>query len=374
MKAIKVVHFGAGNIGRGLIVPLFFENEIDIVLVDKNLNLVNQINQKNKYNVKNLSDEILYKIENIKAIQIDENQLFNQLADADFITTSIGSNNLKYLIDKLTKHFLNSNKKQTIICFENGYKISSQFKKMFNSKITQNINFVDVVVDKIISNQNLNNNLNVKGENFFEVVFDQNNWPSSIDKLKKCIYTDNLDAYVNKKLILVNLLHSCLGYQGFNKKIIYTYQVQSNAEIMTLTNDIFKKLIIALNKEFKELSLLELNKYYQVSLKRIFDLNLRDNNERLTRNPILKLSSTERFALAYKLLKKHNFSVNDLLKIIAHVIIYNNLNDQQSQQLQEYINDTNKIEEFLKNNTLFENLDIKLIVKYIKELRHETQK
>lgn len=41
-----VIHFGAGNIGRGLIGHLSQLNDLQLVFVDLNKNLINQINSK----------------------------------------------------------------------------------------------------------------------------------------------------------------------------------------------------------------------------------------------------------------------------------------------------------------------------------------
>ena len=40
------VHFGAGNIGRGFIAPVLFENDYQVIFVDVNKELVNLINSE----------------------------------------------------------------------------------------------------------------------------------------------------------------------------------------------------------------------------------------------------------------------------------------------------------------------------------------
>lgn len=47
MKRINVLHFGAGNIGRGVILPIYQQNDFSIDLVELNQNTVNEL-QKQK--------------------------------------------------------------------------------------------------------------------------------------------------------------------------------------------------------------------------------------------------------------------------------------------------------------------------------------
>ena len=63
----KAVHFGAGNIGRGFIAPVLIENDFQVIFVDVDKNLVDHINTKKKYKIKNFDniDGTFLEIENI---------------------------------------------------------------------------------------------------------------------------------------------------------------------------------------------------------------------------------------------------------------------------------------------------------------------
>ena len=49
MKENMVVHFGAGALGRGLVVPLLSESGKQVVLAETNETLLTQFNQNNGY-------------------------------------------------------------------------------------------------------------------------------------------------------------------------------------------------------------------------------------------------------------------------------------------------------------------------------------
>ena len=48
---MKVVHFGAGNIGRGFIGKVLHDSGFQITFVDTNQSLIKQINQTNSYKI-----------------------------------------------------------------------------------------------------------------------------------------------------------------------------------------------------------------------------------------------------------------------------------------------------------------------------------
>lgn len=43
---MSIIHFGAGNIGRGLIYPWLRKYRDDIILIDNNQELVNELKEK----------------------------------------------------------------------------------------------------------------------------------------------------------------------------------------------------------------------------------------------------------------------------------------------------------------------------------------
>ena len=96
------VHFGAGNIGRGFIAPVLQNNNYEVIFVDVNKQLIEQINLLKEYKVSSISlnsSTDLF-VENISGLLLeDKDPLYEKIAQADLITTSVGPKFVKDIFD-----------------------------------------------------------------------------------------------------------------------------------------------------------------------------------------------------------------------------------------------------------------------------------
>jgi len=114
------VHFGAGNIGRGFIVPILQSNNYKVIFVDVNTDLIKQINDEGHYKVKSINIDGITKeeVEDIEAINLNDTEYLNKiLLKADIVTTSVGPKFVEGVYEKVAT--LNNKKHQIFIAFEN---------------------------------------------------------------------------------------------------------------------------------------------------------------------------------------------------------------------------------------------------------------
>lgn len=157
---MKLVHFGAGNIGRGAIPEIFLGIAKQIVFVDVNQSLVDQINQNDSYQILKTNP---LKIDHIEAVNIqDTDNLNSHLVDCDVISTSVGVTNLKYVAQALNKCD-NFKPHVQIVAFENNVRPTEELKKLTTT--TKDGVFVDAVIDRIVPNSN-NTGLDVLVEDY----------------------------------------------------------------------------------------------------------------------------------------------------------------------------------------------------------------
>ncbi len=93
----KVVVFGAGNIGRGLLGQIFVEGGYDVVFVEVNEAIVSALNQLSSYAIRIVGEapqELT--VSPVRAVDAaDVEKVADELADASMAGTAVGESNLR---------------------------------------------------------------------------------------------------------------------------------------------------------------------------------------------------------------------------------------------------------------------------------------
>ena len=121
----KIVHFGAGNIGRGFLGQLYFESGFETVFVDKDPQIVELLNKFHEYPLKIVNDisskEII--IKNIKAVNgLKTDKVAYEISDARLISTAVGVSSLPNIAGSIAQGLLkrwenrNFNPVNIIVC------------------------------------------------------------------------------------------------------------------------------------------------------------------------------------------------------------------------------------------------------------------
>ena len=311
------IHFGAGNIGRGFIAPILQENNYEVVFVDVNKELIEQINLFQGYKVSsislNSSSDIFVK--NISGLILDDKELvYEKLAQADLITTSVGPRFVKDIFNLISR--TKTEKTQTFIAFENMYRASST--NSIDSSLSKLI-LIDAVVDKIVPPQNTTS-LDVTVEKYGSIVLDENKNIKPLNESKIVSYR-NYEHEFYKKLWLLNGLHLQLAYFGLSRNIKYIHEILNNQEGLEFA----KKSINSLSKAYSLFSnsTEDLKDFKQTILDRFLLPEIKDEVFRIARNPEIKFSKDERFERPLRLLILANEEV-ETFKEVLNIIFENN--------------------------------------------------
>ena len=210
----KAVHFGAGNIGRGFIGLLLSQAGYHVSFVDVAAPLVDDINTLGKYNVQIFGEAEKTLVENVSAINSNENldALLDAIVEADIVTTAIGPNILKFIAPNiakgLTKRVATNKTPLNIIACENMVGGSTVLKNFVYQNLPDDvkpaveklIGFPDAAVDRIVPLQKNDEKLLVKVEPYAEWDVDSKGVVGDLPAIKGMTLVDNLGAYIERKL------------------------------------------------------------------------------------------------------------------------------------------------------------------------------
>ena len=355
----KAVHFGAGNIGRGFIAPVLIENDFQVIFVDVDKNLVDHINTKKKYKIKNFDniDGTFLEIENISAENFkNTNNLDKLLREANFISTSVGPQYIQNVYEVINK--IDYSHEVLFIGFENMYRASTTTKNKFitqNSKITP----LDAVVDKIIPPQD-NASLDVVVESFGSIILEDRKL-KPLKESNVVAYGDYEDEFL-KKLWLLNGLHLQLSYFGISNGLNYIHEIYSSNTLRYFPHIASRELSNAFNIFTK--NKYKVSSYVEDIHKRFSSPEIKDELTRVARNPQIKFSKNERFEKPLKILIENKKEI-DSFKTIFNLISENDYSNIDGFREFRY-NFENGPEEFFKNYWAINEKKLKLYIERLK--------
>ncbi|CAG8999496.1 MAG: Mannitol-1-phosphate 5-dehydrogenase [Candidatus Celerinatantimonas neptuna] len=347
---MKALHFGAGNIGRGFIGKLLSDTGFEVIFADVNQQLLDQINQQGRYIVNIVGDETRHEwVSGICAVNSSSEELLEKIAEVDLITTAVGPN----ILDKISPNIArglserfkrgNTNPLNIIAC-ENMIRATTHLKEQVKTYLTEQENqtldtqvgFIDSAVDRIVPPCLSDDPLAVTVEAFSEWIVDKTQFKGPIPDIEGMELTDNLMAFIERKLFTLNTGHIATAYLGALKN----YQTILEA----INDDTIRQQVQATMQESGEVLILRYGfektthwKYIQKIINRFANPALNDNINRVGREPIRKLSATDRLIKPLMGTIEYNTGNKHLIRVIAAAFLYSNSKDPQAVELQSML-------------------------------------
>lgn len=347
----KALHFGAGNIGRGFIGLVLNQSGYALSFADVNAELIETLNKQRKYSVKTLeSNSLSFSVDVSYSYDISNKQdkLIAAMLNFDLITTAVGPNILSK-IAPIFARFLdvkfkaNDDSFLNIIACENvvgGSEIlrNEIFKLLDNKTIEfakKYVGFPNSAVDRIVPNQPLDDSLVVNVGPYFEWIIDSTKIKGDLS-IDQVTLTDNLEAFIERKLYLVNAGHAAIAYAGYLKG--YETIVESLQDI-SIYDHVFKQMMEAANLLSKkhDFDVDDLKKFAIKTLDRFKNPYINDSIYRVARSPIRKLSPNDRFIKPLNELYQFKLKAENFEKSILDALQYSYEEDDEAVKLQTMI-------------------------------------
>ncbi|MDN3681608.1 mannitol-1-phosphate 5-dehydrogenase [Vibrio tapetis subsp. quintayensis] len=347
---MKALHFGAGNIGRGFIGKLLSDAGIEVTFADVNETVVNALIERKEYPVKIVGEECLVEVvKNVTAVNSATDAVIERVAESDIITTAVGPTVLKIISKSVAlgiekRAAANNTAPLNIIAAENMVRGTSQLKAAVFEHLSedlqvfteQNIGFVDSAVDRIVppAEEGEMDPLAVTVETFCEWIVDQTQFKGDIPNIPGMECTDNLMAFVERKLFTLNTGHLITAYQG----VLAGHETIKDS----IEDDAIRAEVTAAMEESGAVLIKRYGfdpdahaAYIQKILGRFANPYLRDEVDRVGRQPIRKLSPQDRLVKPLNGTLEYGLPNQHLLNGIAAAFHYKNEDDPQAVELQD---------------------------------------
>ena len=343
----KAIQFGAGNIGRGFIGKLLADSGYKVYFADVNKAVIDEMNLKKEYAIEVVGEnkeELIVK--NIEGIMSNDEKIYDVISEAQVITTAVGPNILSKIAPVLAKGIqkrkeLGTKDPLNIIACENMVKASSFLKEEIEKFLSQEeiayvneyVGFPNSAVDRIVPPmENSDDILRVRVEEFQEWIVDKDLFKGEIPTIKGMELTDNLMAFIERKLFTLNTGHAITAYLGVMKGYKTIKDSIEDAEIEKAVTDAMKESGEVLIKRYD----FDREKHYayiEKILKRFRNPYLKDEVQRVGRQPLRKLSFNERLIKPLRGTEEYGTANENLINGIVAAMKYENIEDEEAKTL-----------------------------------------
>ncbi len=349
---MKAIQFGAGNIGRGFIGAVLSQAGYELVFADVVEELLEQINTRKEYTV-HVSDHNSYDIpvKGVRAVNSGSSEAVSEIADADIITTAVGLRILKFVAPTIAKGLAarkaaGVEKPLNIIACENGLRATSQLKELVMAQlepevaawVPAHVGFPDAAVDRIVPPVRCEVPLDVAVEEYFEWDVERSSFVGPVPDIAGMTPVDNLLAYVERKLFTLNTGHATAAYLGKIKGINTIGECVADPEILSNVKAAMQQSGEGLVRKFGFDHDAHFA-YIEKILRRFSNPYLRDECDRVGREPLRKLSPNDRIILPLLTAKGFGLPYDKLVLAAGAALHFDNPQDPQSVEMLASIKD-----------------------------------
>ena len=309
----KIAVVGAGKTGRGFIGRLLAEDGCEFLLIDKNEELVQKLNEKKSFKVSffgNVREPQV--VTNYKAVTWAD----ADLSDVELIFVSVGGTNLTDVGANLKK-WCADGKKRYIITGENATKPA---KTLLDALGAENVAGAEATV---FCTTIEDGDLDIASENYPYLQCNAELLEGYVPDAKTIKVIHNFSDFLTRKLYTYNAASCVIAYLGWKKGYTNYADAANDEEILSLLDKNYEITNRVLCKEFgyeEE----EQREFALLSKAKFCDRTIVDTVARNARDPQRKLGAAERIIGPIKLLHKYGEDASVLEKTAAAAVLYDN--------------------------------------------------
>lgn len=348
----KAIQFGAGNIGRGFIGAVLEQAGYHVVFADVNQEVIDRINRDGKYTVHIMDVECIDQtISNVSGVNSATDAIVKEIADPEtrILTTAVGVRILPFIAPAIAKGIALRREKgckaeMNIIACENAVKATSQLKEHVWAKLSDEdkeyaermVGFADCAVDRIVPPVRSENPIDVVVEAYFEWDVEKSQLKGEMEEIPGMTLVDGLVKFVERKLFTLNTGHAITAYTGKMKGHATIDESIADPKIFAIVKAAMQQSGLGLIAKYgfdKEAHFA----YIEKIIRRFKNPYLKDDVTRVGREPLRKLSASDRLIKPTLTAREFGIETPDLLLGIGAALHFQYADDAQAVEMQQAI-------------------------------------
>ena len=343
------VHFGAGNIGRGFVGLILHRAGYEVVFADVADALIDALKVTPSYLVKEVGLESSEEsVDNYRAInsRSEEPLVIEEIAKADIVTTAVGPTILKFVAPVIVAGLRargDDSPPLVVMACENAINATDVLADHVRTAagdewdaLSRKAIFANTAVDRIVPAQAADAGLDVTVETYFEWAIERPAFGGNEPTIPDATWVDDLAPYIERKLFTVNTGHASTAYHGFVRGIHKLSDALADGEVRAKVEGVLaetKQLLVDKHEFAPEAQ----QAYVDKILQRFANPYLPDTVDRVGRQPLRKLSRTERLIGPAVQLAERGHRPEFLLATVDAALSFDVPEDPESVELKELL-------------------------------------
>ncbi|MHC5068195.1 MAG: mannitol dehydrogenase family protein [Planctomycetota bacterium] len=328
-----IVIFGAGNIGRGFLAPLFSAGGWSVTFVDVDARLVADCNERGCYVVSEVmnDDEVNRVVSPVRAIDAaDQEAVVAALRSCTLVATAVGVAALPHLGPPLAAGLMDRGQRplDVLVC-ENGLRATDDLRAAISEHVPDRVALsrlgcVRTSIGRMVPAPRPDADFwSIRVEPYARLPLDAAGFcgspPQGVPGLE---VVDDFDLVARQKLLLHNMTHAHLAYSGAVRGYQTIVECMDDDHLVREVCQAAAEILGALVTKHGPLAWSSSGDLMTSLLRRYRNRALGDTVGRVARNPLRKLSGDDRLVGAARLCCAHGVAPRSLARGILRACQY----------------------------------------------------
>jgi len=355
METGEAFHIGAGPIGRGFIGDVIGRGSaLHLSYADIDQGLVDTINREGGFPIRTVSKDgaETHYVDDVEAVSsLDEEAMVDKIVNADIITTAVGAGILAHVAPTLAKGLTERLTRRphdelhvVVIACENmerntetlrDYVLAALPDDETRAKVLANFSFPNAAVDRMVLNSKgqIDHPLGVVTEDYYRLAVDRAGLRSSMPDIPGIQVVDNLEAELIQKLFTLNAPHVAAAHLAHLKGYETIEEAMGDKDIRALVEGLMEEVSGVLVRHYPSIQPEAQQQFAANTLRRFLNPYLRDEPNRVGREPIRKLGKKDRLLRPALLALEDGEQPANLMTAIVGGFRFRNPDDPQAVEI-----------------------------------------